>query len=145
MIMDNGQYVTENEKETETLAAILAGTLHPGDVVAFRGGLGVGKTAFVRGLAKGLGIDADVSSPTFALIHEYRGSEITLFHFDMYRVRNLDSLYSTGFYDYLDGNGILAVEWSENIADALPENAVVISIEHGGGDRRLITVMGRSR
>jgi len=125
-------------------AAQFARTLKPGDVVAFRGGLGVGKTAFVRGLAQGLGINCDVSSPTFALIHEYKGDNMALYHFDMYRVRDYDSLYSTGFFDYLESGAVLAVEWSENIAGDLPDNTVTVSIEHGGGDVRLITVEGES-
>lgn len=135
---------TSSEQETVAFAAQFARTLKPGDVVAFRGGLGVGKTAFVRGLAQGLGINCDVSSPTFALIHEYKGDNMALYHFDMYRVRDYDSLYSTGFFDYLESGAVLAVEWSENIAGDLPDNTVTVSIEHGGGDVRLITVEGES-
>jgi len=133
---------TTSEFETEQVARELAACLHPGDVVAFRGGLGAGKTAFVRGLAEGLGIPEDVSSPTFALIHEYRGGGALLVHFDMYRVTGFDSLYSTGFFDYLDGPGILAIEWSEQIEAALPEKHITVTITPTGEDTRDITIEG---
>jgi len=135
-------YTTTSEIETEGLAASIAGTLGPGSVLALRGGLGAGKTAFVRGLAAGLGLSCEVSSPTFALVHEYPGKSVTLYHFDMYRVDGWQSLYSTGFFDYLDGGGILAVEWSENIQNALPENTIYITIEITGETDRVITVGG---
>jgi tRNA threonylcarbamoyladenosine biosynthesis protein TsaE len=132
------EYITTTEGETEALAETLAARLKPGDVLAFRGGLGAGKTAFVRGLARGLGVSGQVSSPTFALVHEYGGA-VPLYHFDMYRVEDWQSLYSTGFFDYLDSGGILAVEWSENIENALPEGTITITIETLGGDTRRIT------
>ena len=133
---------TTSEQETESLAEQLAPTLRAGDVVALRGGLGAGKTAFVRGLAKGLGIDADVSSPTFALVHEYRGAGVLLCHFDMYRITGFDSLFSTGFFDYLDSGGILAIEWSENIESALPENAITVTITPTGETTRDFQIEG---
>jgi tRNA threonylcarbamoyladenosine biosynthesis protein TsaE len=135
------EYITTTEQETEALAETLAARLKPGDVLAFRGGLGAGKTAFVRGLARGLHVSGQVSSPTFALVHEYGGA-VPLYHFDMYRVEDWQSLYSTGFFDYLDSGGILAVEWSENIENALPEGTITVTIETLGGDNRRITWEG---
>ena len=132
---------THSPAETEAFAESLAGELRSGDVLAFEGGMGAGKTAFVRGLARGLRSTGEVSSPTFALVHEYGGCP-PLIHFDMYRINSFDDLYSTGFFDYLDEGGVLAVEWSENIAAALPENAVTIRIEPLGEQDRRITVAG---
>ena len=138
--------VTHCVSETESFAEQLAKNLRPGDVIAYRGGLGMGKTAFTRGLAKGLGLDAHVCSPTFSLVNEYRGDNgVTLYHFDMYRVTSWEDLYSTGFFDYLDGNSILAIEWSENIPDAL-EDPIVITIAPGKEESwREITVEGGNR
>ncbi len=121
-------FVTNSPAETEAVGALLAGKLKGGDVVALYGGLGMGKTAFVRGLAFGLGLNAEVSSPTFALVHDYGGSP-PLVHFDMYRVSGWDDLYSTGFFDYMDSGAILVIEWSENIEAALPENTTRVRIE----------------
>lgn len=121
------QFISHSTIETEKIGQDFSKTLKSGDVVAFFGGLGMGKTAFIRGLAKGLNIDDPVSSPTFALVHEYRGS-LPLFHFDMYRVNTWDDLYSTGFFDYLESDGICAVEWSENIEEALPEGTIKVEI-----------------
>lgn len=136
-------YYSNSPEESEQVAAKLAGSLKAGDVVAYRGGLGAGKTAFTRGLALGLGIDmSEVSSPTFALLNVYRGENAVLYHFDMYRVTSFDSLYSTGFFDYLDGDGILAIEWSENIENELPENAITVTITPTGEQSRRIDVEG---
>ena len=104
--------ITNSAAETEKFAQELAGKLKGNDVLAFFGGLGMGKTTFVRGLARGLGSSDEVSSPTFALVHEYRSTP-KLYHFDMYRVASFDDLYSTGFFDYLETGAILAIEWSE--------------------------------
>lgn len=134
-------YDSHSVAETEEIAARLAQTLTGGTVVAFRGGLGMGKTAFVRGMAQGLGLTAEVSSPTFALVHEYGGLP-PLVHFDMYRVSGWDDLYSTGFFEYIDMGCILAVEWSENIEAALPERTVRVTITSDGGDDRRITIEG---
>ena len=123
------EYVTHSPEETEQLAEALAKRLNGDEVLAFSGGLGMGKTAFVRGLARGLGVQDDVSSPTFALVDQYEGGRVPLYPFDMYRVGSWDDLYSTGFFDYL-GTGILAVEWSENIDGAL-EDPVRIEISRG--------------
>lgn len=117
-------YKSCSPQQTEEIAAQFAKGLQAGTVVAFFGGLGMGKTAFVRGMAKGLGLNAEVSSPTFALVHEY-GGHPPLVHFDMYRVSGWEDLYSTGFFEYIDAGCILAVEWSENIEAALPAGATV--------------------
>lgn len=139
---------TSSPAETKALAAQVAALLRPGDVLAYRGGLGAGKTTFTAGLAQGLGLGDVVSSPTFALVNEYRGRDLTLYHFDMYRISGFDDLYSTGFFDYLDGDAILAVEWSENIAAALPEGTVTITLENlepDGDEARRITIEGDDR
>ncbi len=116
-------YLSVSPAETEAYGQRLAAELHGGSVVALFGGMGMGKTALVRGLAAGLGLEAEVSSPTFALVHDY-GGQPPLVHFDMYRVNGWEDLYSTGFFDYLDAGAILVVEWSENIENALPPDAV---------------------
>ena len=135
-------FVTKSENETVILGERLAKTLKKGTVVAFYGGLGMGKTAFTRGLAIGLGAERSVSSPTFAIVNDY-GGEPHLYHFDMYRVESWDDLYSSGFFDYYESGGVLAVEWSENIENALPENTVRVTLERGDADNvRIITVTG---
>ncbi len=135
-------FVTKSPSETEELATSIAPKLAPGTVLAFFGGMGMGKTAFTRGLARGLNLDAHVSSPTFAIVNDYGGNP-PLVHFDMYRVTSWEDLYTTGFYDYMDMGAILAVEWSENIENAIPENAVRIVIEQGDSDdERIITIDG---
>ena len=137
------EHLTHSAAETEALGCRLGCALAPGTVVAYRGGLGMGKTCFTRGLAAGLGIDpAEVSSPTFALVNEYRGGRLPLWHFDMYRVESFDALYSTGFFDYLDLGGVLALEWSENIDGALPEGTIYITFERLGDESRSITIEG---
>lgn len=134
------KYHSFSASETEKIAADLAKALKGNEVLAMFGTLGMGKTAFVRGLAKGLGNDSEISSPTFAIVHDYGGNP-HLYHFDMYRISTWDDLYSTGFFDYLDMGGILAVEWSENIENALPEGYTRIVFEKGQGENeRLITI-----
>lgn len=124
------------------MAQRLAQDLKGGEVVAFTGGMGAGKTAFTRGLVMGLGAGDVVSSPTFALVNEYQG-RLTVEHFDMYRVESWDDLYSTGFFDYLGSDFILVIEWSENIAGALPEDAITIDIQPGERENdRVITISG---
>ena len=122
------QYLSHSTEETEQIAADFAAGLHSGDVIAYRGPMGAGKTAFTRGLCRGLGLADHVSSPTFALVHQYGNGSRALYHFDMYRVETFDDLYSTGFFDYLDYGGILAIEWSENIEAVLPENTITVEI-----------------
>ena len=138
------QFITHSPSETEQIARQLAQQLKPGDVIAYRGGLGVGKTAFTRGLAEGLQVTGEVSSPTFSLVNEYQG-EIPLYHFDMYRINTLDDLYFTGFFDYLENGSILAIEWSENIADYLPENTITVELKRLGETTRKITIDGDER
>lgn len=121
-------WISKSPEETERFAQSFAQTLKPGSVIALYGGLGRGKTAFVRGLAKGLRSSDAVSSPTFALVHEYDG-DLPIFHFDMYRIQTLDDLYSTGFFDYLEMNGVVIIEWSENISDYLPSDVIEIHID----------------
>lgn len=125
---------SNSTEETEAIGEKLAGALQGNEVIALYGGMGMGKTAFVRGLARGLGVSAEVSSPTFALVHEYRG-RIPLYHFDMYRVGGWDDLYSTGFFDYLDSGAVMVIEWSENIEAALPDGVIRITLEKGNGEQ----------
>ena len=133
---------TNSVQETEAVGRAFATRLHGGCVVALFGGMGMGKTAFVRGLAQGLGIDAEVTSPTFALVHEYTHGNISLYHFDMYRVSGFDELYSTGFFDYLEQDGVLYIEWSENIEGALPAGAITLTLERVDDDTRQLTIEG---
>lgn len=122
------KYITKSYLETVALAERIAENLPEGTVIGYLGDLGAGKTAFTTGLVKGLGIEADVSSPTFAICNEYKGNDKTLYHFDMYRIDGWDDLYSTGFFDYLETEAYIAAEWSENIFGALPDDAVIVDI-----------------
>ncbi len=131
-----------SEEDTMQIAYEICKNITPGTVIAFSGGMGMGKTAFVRGALKAFDNDSFVSSPTFSLVHDY-GGKPHIYHFDMYRVETLDDLYSTGFFDYPIEESVLFIEWSENITDALPENTVYIDIERGeSSDIRLIKVSG---
>lgn len=133
--------VTNSAQETEQLGERLAKQLNGAETIALFGGLGMGKTAFTRGLCRGLGTGEVVSSPTFALVNEYTG-RCPVYHFDMYRVTTWDDLYSTGFFDY-EGNGVLVIEWSENIEGALPGDAIRVTIERGEHDeQRVFTIEG---
>ncbi|MDD6189799.1 MAG: tRNA (adenosine(37)-N6)-threonylcarbamoyltransferase complex ATPase subunit type 1 TsaE [Clostridiales bacterium] len=131
--------ITHSEKETEAAGAELAKTLAPGSVVAMYGDLGAGKTAFVRGMSRGLGIDFPVSSPTFTVVNEYPG-KTPLFHFDMYRLGSADELFDIGWDDYLQRGGICAVEWSENVEDAFEPGTVKVTITKLGDTEREILV-----
>lgn len=137
------EYLSHSAEETEALGAALAQKLRPGDVVAYYGGLGAGKTAFTRGLARGLGCAGRVTSPTFTIVNEYDGPT-PLFHFDMYRLGSSDELYDIGWEDYLARGGVCAVEWSERISDALPPGAVTVTISRctENEDWRRIAVEG---
>lgn len=137
------EYLSHSVSETEEIGALLAAKLHRGSVVAYRGGLGMGKTAFTRGLAKGLGCRGRVTSPTFTIVNEYSG-KTPLFHFDMYRLDDSDALFDIGWEDYLERGGVCAVEWSENVADALPDDTVYVTIarHETEDDWRIITITG---
>ena len=135
------QYITNSPAETEKLGAALANVLTPGTVIAYRGDLGAGKTAFTRGLARGLGYPEMVTSPTYTIVNEYLGGRLPLFHFDMYRLHSSDELWDIGWEDYLERGGVCAVEWSENVADAM-EDAISVTIEKLGETTRRITVEG---
>ncbi|NLL63127.1 MAG: tRNA (adenosine(37)-N6)-threonylcarbamoyltransferase complex ATPase subunit type 1 TsaE [Ruminococcaceae bacterium] len=133
-------YLTKSVAETEKLAEEFASNVSAGTVLALFGGMGVGKTAFTRGLARGLGITQNVSSPTFAIVNDYGGNP-PLAHFDMYRIESWEDLYSTGFFDYIDQGYVICIEWSENIENALPSDAIRIYIAKGEGENdRIITV-----
>ncbi len=136
------KYVTNGEGETEDLGAWLAGRLSPGAVIAFTGDLGAGKTAFTRGLARGLGITDRVTSPTFTIVNEYEGGRMPLFHFDMYRLGSSDELFDIGWEDYLARGGVCAVEWSENVSDALEKDAIQVEICRGESDSQRIIQIG---
>lgn len=135
-------FVSKSVADTEKLAARLAEKLRGGEVIAFTGSMGMGKTAFTRGLVEALGGGDVVSSPTFALVNEY-AARLTVQHFDMYRVSGWDDLYSTGFFDYLDTDSVIVIEWSENIDGALPENTIRIDMHKGEAEtERVITIDG---
>ena len=135
------EFITNSPQETENLGAALGKILRPGTVLAYRGDLGAGKTAFTRGLARGLGYTEPVTSPTYTIVDEYLGGRLPLFHFDMYRLASSDDLWDIGWEDYLERGGICAVEWSENVADAL-ENALLITIHKLGEEVRKIEIEG---
>ena len=131
--------ITRSELETEKVGEDFAKTCRPGTVIAMFGDLGAGKTAFVRGLAKGLGLHARVSSPTFTIVNEYQG-KIPLFHFDMYRLGSSDELFDIGWEDYLNRGGICAVEWSENVEDAFDADTLRVTIDKLGENEREISI-----
>ena len=135
------QFITTSPAQTEAIGAALGKILRPGTVIAYRGDLGAGKTAFTRGLAKGLGCTDMVTSPTYTIVNEYLSGRMPLFHFDMYRLASSDDLWDIGWEDYLDRGGVCAVEWSENVEDAL-ENAIDVTIEKTGEESRKITIEG---
>ena len=135
------EFITNSPEETETVARSLGEKLRPGAILAFRGDLGAGKTAFTRGLAKGLGATEQVTSPTYTIVNEYITGRLPLFHFDMYRLHSAEDLWDIGWDDYLDRGGVCAVEWSERVEQAL-FGCAVITIDKLGDDRRRITVGG---
>ena len=137
------EWITHSPAETEALGARLAEALDAGRVVAFTGDLGAGKTAFVSGMARALGVEDRVTSPTFTIVNEYEGGRLPLFHFDMYRLGGADELFHIGWEDYLSRGGVCAVEWSENVAEAIEDGAVRVSIVRGDGDNdRIIAIEG---
>ena len=136
-------YISNSEKETELIGQRFAENLPGGTVVAMYGDLGAGKTAFVRGMAKGMGLDCRVSSPTFTIVNEYLGKR-ELIHFDMYRLSDADELFDIGWEDYLDRGGVCAVEWSENVPEAFDGSEIRVSIEKCSDNARKITIEGAS-
>ena len=137
------EFITHSPAQTEQLGQKLGQILPAGTVIAYRGDLGAGKTAFTRGLARGLGITDPVTSPTYTIVNEYTSGRLPLFHFDMYRLRSADDLFDIGWDDYLERGGICAVEWSENVAEAM-ENALIITIQKTGEESRKIILEGGS-
>ena len=135
------EYITNSPEETESVGAGLGKVLTPGSIIAYKGDLGAGKTAFTRGLARGLGATEQVTSPTYTIVNEYLSGRMPLFHFDMYRLHSSDDLWDIGWEDYLDRGGVCAVEWSENVEDAM-ENAICVCIEKTGDESRRITIEG---
>ena len=135
------EFFTDSPKETEKVGQALGAVLQPGTVLAYEGDLGAGKTAFTRGLARGLGATEAVTSPTYTIVNEYLSGRMPLFHFDMYRLSCADDLWDIGWEDYLDRGGVCAVEWSENVAEAM-EGAIRVRIEKTGEETRKITIEG---
>ena len=135
------EFITNSPAETEKIGAALGQVIPAGAIIAYRGDLGAGKTAFTRGLARGLGTAEMVTSPTYTIVNEYLGGRCPLFHFDMYRLRSSDDLFDIGWDDYLDRCGVCAVEWSENVDDAM-EDAIYVTIEKLGENARRITIEG---
>ena len=139
------EFVSDSVEQTEALGARLAGALGPGAVVAFTGDLGAGKTAFIRGLARGLGVPGRVTSPTFTIVDEHEGGRLPLFHFDLYRLGCADELFDIGWEDYLARGGVCAVEWSERMEELLEPGTIRVDLRRGEDeDRRVITVEGVS-
>ncbi len=133
------EYLSHSPEETEEIAAAFGKTLVPGDVIAFRGDLGAGKTAFTRGLARGLGCREPVTSPTYTIVNEYTTGRIPLFHFDMYRLESEEDLFDIGWEDYLARGGVCAVEWSERVAAAMT-GSIAVTLEKIGEDSRRISI-----
>lgn len=138
------EFISESYEQTLQFASDFAKSVPRGSVIGFLGGLGMGKTAFTSGFVKGLGIDAEVSSPTFAICNEYIGENARVYHFDMYRIENWDDLYSTGYFDYLNDESYILAEWSENIFGALPDDAIIIEIEKLGENSRKFYIKEKS-
>ena len=138
------EFITNSEEETLLAAEKLARELRAGDIILYEGEMGAGKTSFTKGIARYLEVDDEVTSPTFALVHEYDG-KIPLFHFDLYRINSYDDLYAIGFFDYLDRGGIIAAEWSENIEGLENElgGAIKVRIDKLSDNSRRITVRGK--
>lgn len=134
------KFISKSPSDTENIGKSLGEKITSGTVIAFRGGLGMGKTCFTRGLAKGLSSTDTVTSPTFALINEYLSGRLPLYHFDMYRISSWEDLYSTGFFDYIAQGGVLACEWSENIENALPEDTIFVEFKRIDDTTREITI-----
>ena len=139
------EYITRSAEETIELGRLIGERLRGGDIIAYKGSMGAGKTTMTRGLTLGLGLGDTAFSPTFALVNEYRGEGLTLYHFDMYRIGSALDLETTGFFDYLDDESVLAVEWSENIEEELPDERIIVTLERVDDDTRKITIDGDER
>lgn len=135
------EFITNAPEQTEEIGCALGKVIKPGTVIAYRGDLGAGKTAFTRGLARGLGAKDLVTSPTYTIVNEYLGGRLPLFHFDMYRLTSEEDLWDIGWEDYLDRGGVCAVEWSENVPEAMA-GALTVTIEKLGDTSRRITIEG---
>ena len=135
------EFITNSPRETESVGEARGKVLQPGSILAYEGDLGAGKTAFTRGLARGLGATEQVTSPTYTIVNEYLSGRMPLFHFDMYRLASSDDLWDIGWEDYLERGGVCAVEWSENVADAM-EDAITVCIQKLGEESRKITITG---
>ena len=135
------EFITNSPLETEKVGEALGKVLKPGSILAYEGDLGAGKTAFTRGLARGLGAAEQVTSPTYTIVNEYLTGRMPLFHFDMYRLSSADDLWDIGWEDYLERGGVCAVEWSENVRDAM-EDAIIVCIQKLGEEKRKITITG---
>jgi tRNA threonylcarbamoyladenosine biosynthesis protein TsaE len=138
------KYIAKNEEETMELGRKLAGNLTAGSTVAVTGDLGAGKTIFVKGVAKGLSIHEHITSPTFTIIQSYKGDDLTLHHFDVYRIANEDELFETGFFEYLHSDDICVIEWADLVESLIPSDAIWVNIERYGNDtnKRSITIEG---
>lgn len=132
--------VTHSRQETEALGFEFAKDIVAGSVIAMKGDLGAGKTCFTSGFARGMGYNGEVNSPTFAIVNEYLGGRLDVYHFDMYRVSGWEDLYTTGYFDYLEMGGVLIIEWSENIESALPQEVITVTIENIDENSRKITI-----
>ncbi len=133
-------YFSNSANDTENFASEFAKTVEGGTVIAMKGDLGAGKTCFTRGFAKGMDFYGDVNSPTFAIVNEYLGGRLPVYHFDMYRVSGWEDLFSTGYFEYMESGGVLIIEWSENIESALPDDVVTVTIEKIDEQKRKISV-----
>lgn len=128
------EFISASPAATESIGALLAKDVGAGDCVALFGGLGMGKTAFTRGFAKALKYKGEVASPTFAIVHEYLGGTLPIYHFDMYRIESYDELYSSGYFEYIESEGVSVIEWSENIENVLPKKYYRVEISPLDGD-----------
>lgn len=137
--------MTRSAEETVALGERIGALLHGGEVIAYRGGMGAGKTTITRGISVGMGLGDEVTSPTFAIVNEYRGQRLTLYHFDMYRITSAEDLEAAGFFEFMNDRSVIAAEWSENIEDELPQGTIFIDIARIDDDTREITVTGDER
>lgn len=136
-----GNFITDTEADTRAIGLSIADAAEPGDIIALTGDLGTGKTALTKYIAEGLGVTEEVISPTFTIVREYRSGRIPLYHFDVYRLSGPEEFYDAGAEEYLEDNGVSVIEWADIVADALPEDSLLIHIEYADEDRRSITII----